>query len=105
MRPFLAMIMVLGGTAGVGGWVGGYYVAGGAGGVAGAVVAAGGAGVGVAHDVLEVAEGAAGVEVQRGDRVAHGLRAEAAGQFVGQGGARGEASYNPPHVGGEQPVP
>jgi hypothetical protein len=59
----------------------------------------------VAHDVLEVAEGAAGVEVQRGERVAHGLGAEAAGQFVRQAGARGEAAHDPPHVGGEQPVP
>jgi hypothetical protein len=49
--------------------------------------------VGVPHDLLQVAERPAGVEVQRRERVPHRLRAEVAGQVVRQPGLRGEPAH------------
>jgi hypothetical protein len=66
-------------------------------------VALGGARVGVTHNLLEVAERSAGVEVQGRERVSHRLGTKVADQVVRQASLRGQAAYEPPHVAREQP--
>ena len=81
------------------GEVGGDHVARGpAGSLPLAVVPAGGARVGVPHDLLQVAERPAGVEVQRRERVPHRLRGRGGGAAAGPDscGRTGAAAHRAP---------